>query len=149
MWSYFKYLWYILLFGFLIGIVTLYNRSSDDIRKQSLEYLQNNVEFEGVILGYQRSDNHSFGVIQLKITRSNVTEFNKTLEKGVYPYRIKGNIAELYCTVSIERKKGDSVKVISNNQTIYYNPSTSEEKVDIHIINDLYDINFIRKHTIF
>jgi len=144
-----KYLWYVILLGFLIAVVIYYNRSSDVAMKKSSEYLHNNVEFEGCVTGFEQSDNHAFGVIHLKLTKSNTPEFNKIIKNGIYPYRIKGDIAELYCTVSVERKKGDIVKLVSNEQTIYYNPQDSKEEGSLFIITDTYNIAFVKKNTMF
>lgn len=144
-----KYLKYIILLVFLVVLVIYYNKSSDAEMKQLAEYLHNNVEFEGYVSGFEQSDNHAFGIIYLKLTKSNVQEFDKTLKRGIYTYKIKGNIAELYCTVSIERKKGDIVKLISNKETIYYNPQNSKEEGSLFIIVDPYNIDFVKQHTMF
>lgn len=145
-----KYLKYIILLAFLATVIIYYNKSADYEMKQSAEDLYNNIEFEGYITGFKRSDNHAFGVIYLKLTKRNVSEFDKILKKGIYPYKIKGNIGELYCTVSIERKKGDFIKLISNHETVYYNPQNSnKEKGSIFIIKDPYNIDFVRRYTKF
>lgn len=144
-----KYLWYIILLGSFVAVIIYYNKSSDVAMKQSAKHLQNNVEFEGYVTGFEQSDNHAFGVIHLKLTKSNTREFNKVIKEGIYPYRIKGNIAELYCTVSVERKKGDIVKLISEEETVYYNPQNSKEEGSIFIITDPYNIDFVKEHTVF
>jgi hypothetical protein len=144
-----KYLRYVILLGFLVAVVIYYNRNSDVAMKKSSEYLHNNVEFEGYVTGFEQSDNHAFGVIHLKLTKSNTPEFNKIIKNGIYPYRIKGDIAELYCTVSVERKKGDIVKLVSNEQKIYYNPQDSKEEGSLFIITDTYNIAFVKKNTMF
>lgn len=144
-----RYLRYTILLAFLVIAVIYYNKSANVAMKQSTEYLHNNVEFEGYVTGFEQSNNHAFGVVHLKLTKSNTQEFNKTLKKGIYPYRIKGDIAELYCTVSVERRKGDIIKLVSNEQTIYYNPKNSKEEGSIFIIVDPYDIDFVKEHTVF
>ena len=144
-----KFLRYVVLLGFLVAVVIYYNRSSDVAMKKSSEYLHNNVEFEGYVTGFEQSDNHAFGVIHLKLTKSNTPEFNKIIKNGIYPYRIKGDIAELYCTVSKKKKKGDIVKLVSNEQTIYYNPQDSKEEGSLFIITDTYNIAFVKKNTMF
>lgn len=147
--KYLKYLWYMILLEAFVAVIIYYNKSSDAAMKQSAEYLHNNVEFEGYVTGFEQSNNHAFGVIHVKLTNTNTQEFNKSLKKSIYPYRIKGDVAELYCTVSIERKKGDRVKIISNKQTIYYNSQNSKEEGSISIIVDPYNIDFVKEHTMF
>ncbi|MDO5614807.1 MAG: hypothetical protein Q4G16_01360 [Cruoricaptor ignavus] len=117
--------------------------------KESQIYLYNNVEFEGYVTNFERSNNHSFGIIQLKVIKSNTLDFDKKIETGIYPYKIKGDIAEIYCTVSVDRKKGDVVKVISNNETVYYNPERGNEEGSIFIITDPYNIKFVKKNSSF
>nr|WP_315035465.1 hypothetical protein [uncultured Chryseobacterium sp.] len=147
--KYLKYLWYIILLGAFVTVIIYYNKSSDATMKKSEEYLHNSIEFEGYVTGFEQSNNHSFGVVHLKLTKSNTKEFNKIIKKGIYPYRIKGDMAELYCTISVERRKGDIVKLVSNEQTIYYNPKNSKEEGSIFIIVDPYNIDFVKKHTMF
>ncbi|KUY30523.1 hypothetical protein ATB96_14930 [Elizabethkingia ursingii] len=144
-----KYLKYLILFSFFIGIIIYYTKSSDIAMKESAEYLRNNVEFEGYVTGFEQSNNHAFGIIRLQLTKWNTQNFNREIKEGIFPYRIEEGVAELYCTVSVERKKGDIVNLISNKQTIYYNPQDSKEEGNIYIITDPVDINFVRKNTEF
>lgn len=111
--------------------------------------MNNNIVFEGVVTNTKVSGNHAFGIIELKLTKSSVEDFNKETNDGIYPYKINGNIAEIYCTVSIERKKGDIVKVISNEETVYYNFEKTNEVGDIYIVTDSNNIDFVKKNSIF
>lgn len=144
-----KYTRYIILTVIFIGIVIYFNRQSAIEKRISNNHLTNNIVFEGITTNLQRSNNHSFGVIELKVTKSNVKNFDKISERGIYPYRIKGNLAELYCTISIERKVGDLVKVISNERTIYYNSGKDNEEGSIYIMTDNYNVDFVKDNTIF
>ncbi|UIR57747.1 hypothetical protein LZQ00_07965 [Sphingobacterium sp. SRCM116780] len=84
---------------------------------------------------------------------SNVKNFNENIGKddggGIYPYKIRNGIAELYCTISVDRKLGDQVKVVSNNFMIYFNPKTSGEVDNLYIITKGYNLNYVREHTKF
>jgi len=144
-----KYMRYIILVIIFVCIVIYFNKQSNIEQIKSNNYLNNSLVFEGVVTRLKASDNHAFGIIELKITKSNVKDFNKIFKNGIYPYRIKGNLAELYCTVSIERKLGDMVKVVSNESTIYYNAEKDTEQGSIYIITDIYNINFVKENTIF
>lgn len=144
-----KYIRFIILIVIFVCIVVYFNKQSNVEQIESNNYLNNGIVFEGIVTGFKSSDNHAFGIIQLKITKSNVKYFNKTLKNGIYPYRIKGVLAELYCTVSVERKLGDVVKVVSNESTIYYNPEKDTEQGSIYTITDIYNIDFVKENTIF
>ena len=134
---------------FLVIVVIYFTRYSAKESKKRNEILENNIVFKGFVTGFTASNNHAFGIIQLKLTHCTVQDFNKTLPASIYPYQIKDSIAELYCTVSIERKIGDVVKVISNTKSIYYNPATSREIGDLNMTTSSYDIDFVKKNTIF
>lgn len=144
-----RYLLYaILLIGFFCSIFYYEQKSGKEIIKLN-DSLNNNVLFVGVIVKIQKSTNHAFGIITLKHVRSSVDEFNKQIEGGIYPYRFTGDMAELYCTVSVDRKLGDSVKVVSKDLTIYYNPQKSNEKGSLYVVVDPYNVKYVKENTVF
>ncbi|SIT19092.1 hypothetical protein [Chryseobacterium gambrini] len=151
MWKYLKYLWYIILLALFVVFIIYYNKSSDVAMKQSEQYLKNNVEFEGYVTGFEQSNNHAFGVIHLKLTKSNVQKFNKTIKNNIYPYRIQGTIAELYTTIPDGLQKLDVYKVSSNTHqyTITYKSNNKSYTSDLYIIKDPYNIDFVKENTIF
>jgi hypothetical protein len=146
-----NYLKYIILLGFLVTVIIYYNKSADAEMKQSADYLRNNVEFRGYVTGFEQSDNHAFGVIHLKLTKSNIREFNKTLKKGIYPYRIKGDIAELYTEIPDGLQKSDTYIVNSNTRTYSFTEKIDNKSYtsELYIILDLYNIDFVKEHTVF
>lgn len=144
-----KYLRYIILLIVFISMVFYCNRQSDKKTKNSDDLLNNSIVFEGTITKFQASTNHAFGIIQLKLIRSSIKEFDKEIKEGIYPYKIKGDTAELYCTVSIERKLGDLVKFVSKDHTIYFNPQNSKDEGSLFIITDPYNISFVKENTVF
>lgn len=146
-----------LRFAILLPLVVIggvyYTRSTAREEAKREKYLENNIVFEGHIIALARSNNHAFGIIQLKLTKCNVKAFHKTLSTKFttwyYPYQIQDSIAELYCSVSSMRKIGDFVKVVSNQKTIYYNPATSKETGHLYLTNSSYDRDFVKEHTVF
>jgi hypothetical protein len=105
--------------------------------------------FEGKVVDFIASNNHSFGILYVRITKTKSTNFYKKLKKNVFPYRIEGNKAEIYCEVNDNRKKGELIKVNSNLSTIYFKSSKKDELGDICIIRDYIDIDFIKENTRF
>lgn len=90
---------YIVL-GVIFICMIVYFKNQSDKKWESLDkYLDNDVFFEGIVANIKQSDNHSFGIIQLKLTKSSVEEFDKVIKEGIYPYKIKGNVAELYTSI--------------------------------------------------
>ncbi|MDJ1503643.1 hypothetical protein [Xanthocytophaga agilis] len=131
-----------------------YDKSATRETRKRAKHLENNIVFEGRIIDFAQSNNHAFGLIRIQVSKSNVKQFHQSLRAGRvlpdtmwYPYRIQDNIAEIYSTIS-NRKVGEMVKVISNQQTIYYNPSTSKETGALSMITYSRDIDFIKEHTV-
>jgi hypothetical protein len=143
------FLKFIITLAFFSVIIIYYNKSSDTAMEQSKQLLHNNIEFEGFVTDFEESSNHGFGVIYLELTKSNIQDFNKIPEKGIYPYRINEKTAELYCTVFPNIKKGDTIKTVSNEAMIYYNPQESDAKAGLYIIHDFYNIGFVKENTKF
>jgi uncharacterized protein with FMN-binding domain len=139
----------IILLVFSVIFFFIFFKVSKKELQENERLMKNNIVFEGVVTNTKVSGNHAFGIIELKLSQSNTTEFNKKINDGIYPYKIKGNVAEIYCTVSIERKKGDTVKVVSNEETVYYNYKNSKEVGDIYIVTDSNNIEFVNKNTFF
>jgi hypothetical protein len=144
-----KYSRFVILFALFIGMVVLVNRYEKEELRKSNVLLTNNVEFEGHITGFDRSGNHDFGVIRIKVMKSNVQEFNRSQQDTFFPYRIKGNLAEIYCIADYTSNNGDSIRVVSNEQTIYFNPQNSKEQGDLYLISEPLNLRYIQKHTVF
>jgi hypothetical protein len=119
------------------------------------EYTENNkilktgIVFEGTVTDIKISNNHGFGILTVSVFNSNVKEFSKKLKHGIYPYQIKRKQAEIYLPIFIERQIGDSVKLISDKQIIYYKGKKSKDEGDIYIITEPADIEFVKENTMF
>ncbi len=144
--SFFRYLFLLMLF---ICMICWFNYLREKQQEKFDKYLHNNIEFEGLVTDLKRTGNHEFGIIQLKLTKSHVKYFRDSVQEGIFPYRIRGDIAELYCSVSTDRKLNDTLKVISNNRLIYFNPLFSKEVGNIEIVVDAYNRDFVKKNTVF
>lgn len=140
-----KYLRYIILFTLFVIFIIFYSKSSNN----SDEYLKNNIKFEGYVTGFKQSNNHAFGIIYLKITKSNVKEFDNMKGQKIYPYRIKENVAELYTTIPDGLQKFDIYKIDSNKgeYSVTYRIENKSYTSKLYIIKDPLNINFIKKYT--
>lgn len=69
--------------------------------------LKNDIVFEGTISNFKISNNHSFGILYIDLKKSNSKKLNVNFDKETFPYRISNNKAEIYCTVSNDRKKAN------------------------------------------
>ncbi|MFC0427025.1 hypothetical protein [Chryseobacterium scophthalmum] len=144
-----KYLRFIIMFIVFVGMIIFLKKTGTEEYAEKNKVLKNGVVFEGTVTDIKISRNHSFGILNLNIVNSNVQDFSKKLEKGIYPYQIKGKQAEIYLPIFAERQIGDSVKVISDKEIIYYNGKKSKDEGDVYIITNSADIAFVKENTIF
>jgi hypothetical protein len=137
------------LFIVFIGMVVFITRTGAKEYTEENKVLKNGIVFEGTITDIKRSNNHSFGILTVNISNLTVKEFSKKLKYGIYPYQIKDRKAEIYLPIFIERQVGDHVKLISNEQMIYYNSKKSEDNGEVSIITNASDIDFVKENSIF
>lgn len=138
---------FLILLSILIAVAIWYWKTSEKEERISVNALSNNVIFQGKINYLKISNNHSFGIIGIELTNTNVKYFNKNIENKIFPYKINNLYAEVYATVNTERKNGEIVKVISDSSTIYYNPKNSNEVGNLFLISDPINIKFIEENT--
>jgi hypothetical protein len=113
--------------------------------------LNNNVDFKGYVIDFRTSNNHAFGVIRLQLTESSVATFNDTLKTGIYPYRINGDTAEIYTTISDGLDYYDTISVNSKSHEIEFKATKNHKKFvsELYVIEDSYNIEFVKKETQF
>lgn len=137
------------MFIVFVGTIIYFKKTGTEEYAEKNKVLKNGVVFEGTITDIKISRNHSFGILTLNIVNSNVKDFSKKLEKGIYPYQIKEEQAEIYLPIFAERQIGDSVKLISDKEIIYYKGEKSKDEGEVYIITDPTDIDFVNENTIF
>lgn len=113
------------------------------------DLFKNDIRFEGVITKIQVSNNHTFGILQIKLTKSDTTEYDPKLDGALFPYTIKDSIAEVY-TYIVEKKIGQRV-VVNTNERIaeFFDGNTSIDKGDLFIWSDTWNLDYVKKHTVF
>lgn len=108
--------------------------------------MQNGIFFTGTITDFTESNNHSFGIIKIKLTNSNKKCF---VNSGViYPYQINDSVVEIYHTVSYRLHKGIKVKLDSNKQIIsFFELNNLIYTSQITVITDENDIKFVKNNS--
>ncbi|WP_066440500.1 hypothetical protein [Chryseobacterium sp. CCH4-E10] len=144
-----KYLRFIILFIVFIGMVIYVRKTGAREYGENNKVLKNGVTFEGVVTDIKISRNHSFGILTVNVLNSSVKEFSKKLNHGIYPYKIQGKQAEIYLPIFIERQIGDTIKLFSDKQVIYYKSKKSQDEGEVYIITEPEDIEFVKENTIF
>lgn len=138
-----RYMRFIILIIVFVSIILYFFSKTKNQTIKSNQILNNGVVFEGTISNIKVSNNHSFGILFVDLKKSNTKELNVQLDDEMFPYRINNGKAEIYCTVSIDRKKGELIKVNSNNQLIYYLNTKDNEIGSLSLIDDIYNIKFV------
>ncbi|OJX50119.1 MAG: hypothetical protein BGO88_05370 [Flavobacterium sp. 38-13] len=144
-----KYKYSIPIIIILLIVNSIIQHKNREKEKKIYNLIFNEIKFSGTITGLQVSKNHDFGIITIKIKETNCKEFNPIINtKHILPYTIKDSAAEIYITVSSNLKKGDFVKVDSNNgKAIFSNTSGILYQGQIHIISVETDIDFVKKNS--
>lgn len=139
----------ILISLFIIIVISVNINGSEDAKNRD-KVLNNNVIFKGYVIDYRVSNNHRFGIIQLKLTESSVNIFSDSLQNGIYPYKIFGDIAELYTTIG-DLDYNDTITVKSKSQKIIYEATREYPKYvsELNVIEDSENIKFVKKKTFF
>lgn len=145
----YKYSIPIIIIIILLIVNSIIQNKNWEKEKKIHDLISNDIKFSGVITDLNISRNHDFGVITIKIKETNRKEFNPIINtKHILPYTIKDSAAEIYITVSSNLKKGDFVKVDSNNgKAIFSNSSGILYQGQIHIISVETDIDFVKKNS--
>ncbi len=137
------------MFIVFVGMVIYFKKTGTEEYAEKNKVLKNGVIFDGIVTDIKISRNHSFGILTLDIANSNVKNFSKKLKEGIYPYQIKDKQAEIYLPIFTERQIGDSVKLISDKEIIYYNGKKSKDEGEVYIITNPTDIDFVKENTMF
>jgi hypothetical protein len=111
----------------------------------------NHVKFIGKITSFNKSDNHSFGIVKVKVFQSNVKNFSvDNLKEKLFPFRIDGNYAEFYGYIPIEIKIGDIVELDSDKASFkYYNSKNDYAETTLFMSDETTNIDFVNKHSSF
>ena len=119
---------------------------------ESSKLLKNNFAFAGIITDIKISRNHNFGIVFLQLKSAPALKLSKSYPfKIKFPYLIVGNKAEVYTIISDGVKLGDSVRVESNEERVYYYDKSGKQKSlgSIYTIDDPSDLEFIHGNSDF
>lgn len=146
-----KYARYIIVLIVFIAIAVLLTRNGRKEYDTKNEALNNKIAFKGLVTDVNQSRNHAFGIIRLQLIESSAAIFDAKLNEGMYPYKIKGKVAELYTIIPDGIDIGDSVSLKSSDKNAhYYNVKTKKNSEGyIWVITNDNDINFVQQNTIF
>lgn len=135
----------------IVGIVVFiwFRISSKEYAKED-QVLTNHVRFSGTIISYNRSHNHAYGIIVIKITDTNTKEFADSSNYGIIPYKIKGADAEFYGYVPASIKVGNTVILDSDKRIMnIYDNKKFVAVTDVRMSSDIDNVEFVKQNTKF
>lgn len=142
-----KLLLMILILGLIIYIIF-----NIDLRKDASQdkLLMNHVNLIGTVTSYIKSNNHSFGIVKLKVIKSNKEQIDFSKSEFLFPYRIKGKYAEFYGYVPIELKIGQTISLNSDERSVkFYENKIKLAEVTLTISTDKQNIKYVKENTEF
>ena len=130
-------------FGWFIHIE---NKRQQEIDKIGLEDL--NLQLTGIVDTVIEGNNyHGYGIIRLKIIKSNLKEYDPCLKQPFYFCIIRDGIAEIYEHTFVS--KVDTVFIDTKKKIMSYTEDGKKVTGSISINADEDYYNYIRKKTIF
>ena len=132
----------IFLFFMIYSVISMLKPPGDEYK------LKRDVSFEGIVTDFYNDscELHCFGIVRVKITKSNTKIFNTFQKEGIYPYNIQGDNGEIYNTYPSNLKIGDKVYVDSKrNEILYYQNNKLFTVGNLYIIKEESFIEFIKK----
>ncbi len=148
--KYWSYLRFALPAICLAGMIKCSNDWGLKKAAESDRMLSNGIFIKGRITGVIESNNHAFGIISIDVDTANTRLFTDTLKDAYFPYKVKGNKAELYVSIPDGVQKGDEVKIESDKQLATYhcqkNNRTDESDISLVLKDGVNDV-FIKTHS--
>jgi len=139
----------ILLFILSIIVYTWYTLSSEKYTKGDL-LLTNHVRFSGRIIAYDKSTNHAYGIIKIKVTETNTKAFVDSTSSRLFPYKIKGGYAEFYGYIPVSVKVGHLILLDSDKRKLEISDNNNFIiGSDVRISSDKDNLAFVKLHTMF
>jgi len=89
-------------------------------KRLSDKMMTNDVMLSGIVTDAKVSGNHAFGILRIKILKSNVRNFNPVSGKNLFPYNIRDKFGEIYHQVPYQLKVGTRAELDSNKRTVSF-----------------------------
>jgi len=141
---------FIIMISVLGIIVCIWVKIGSKHSRENNLLLTNHVKFSGKVISYNRSTNHAFGIIRIKVTESNTKALTDSVSKGLFPYKIKNSFAEFYGYVPASLKVGQKILLESDKRVIeVYDNNVIIWKADVSVSTEENDIAYVNKNTMF
>lgn len=133
---------------FLLSLLTIFWYYQSKGEKKSLEIiLDNKIDFMGSVISYDKSMNHSFGVIRFKVIKSNKITFTALHPKLIFPYRLEKGYGEFYGYLPLEIKVGQVIKLNAGEKSVkLYNGKSKSAQLSLFVISDSGFIEYVNQH---
>ncbi len=136
----------------ILSIITIlwYYKDKDEKKPAEIILEKNNISFTGRIISYNKSTNHSYGVVRFKVIKSNKETFNISDPKLLYPYRLEKGYGEFYGYIPLEIMVGQLITLDAGEKSAkLYNGKAEFAKTSVFVTSDRKFIEYVNKHTSF
>ncbi|ULQ55967.1 hypothetical protein KJS94_15055 [Flavihumibacter rivuli] len=122
------------------------------VEEENEIYLNNDVQFGGIVKSLKVSNNHRFGIITLSVVENQSTIFNQNSSDDrsmLFPYSLENDFAEIYEYVPSGLSVGDSIYLNSKERLIkyFYTKENKQFKGRLKMITDGFDIDFVNQNS--
>lgn len=136
----------------ILSVLTIlwYYKGKDEKKTAEIILEKYNIGFTGRIISYNKSTNHSYGVIRFKVIRSNKESFKVSDQELLYPYRLEKGYGEFYGYIPWDIKIGQLIRLNAGEKSVkLFNGDTEFTKISVFVISERKFIEYVNEHTSF
>jgi hypothetical protein len=136
----------------ILSLITVLEYYEDKDEKKPAEIIlkKNNISFTGRIISYNKSTNHSYGVLKFKIIKSNKKTFNISNPKLLYPYRLEKSYGEFYGYIPLGVMVGQLITLKAGEKSVkLHNGEAEFAKTSVFVTSEKQFIEYVNEHTSF
>lgn len=137
----------------ILSVLTIlwYYKGKDEKKTAEIILEKYNIGFTGRIISYNKSTNHSYGVIRFKVIRSNKESFNKVSDPELlYPYRLEKDYGEFYGYIPLDIRIGQQIRLNAGEKNVkLFNGDTEFTKISVFVTSERKFIEYVNEHTSF
>jgi hypothetical protein len=136
----------------ILSLITIFSYFEDEDQKKPTEIIleKNNVSFTGRIISYNKSTNHSYGILKFKVIKTNKESYNIFDPKLLYPYRLEKTYGEFYGYIPLGIMVGQLITLKAGEKSVkLYYGKAEFAKTSVFVTSDRQLIEYVNEHTSF
>lgn len=127
-----------------------YYQGKDEKKTAEIILEKYNLGFIGRIISYNKSTNHSYGVIRFKVIKSNKESFKVSDPELLYPYRLEKGYGEFYGYIPWDIRIGQQIRLNAGEKSVkLFNGDTEFTNTSVFVTSERKFIEYVNEHTSF